>query len=218
MQRERKTCLSKNGSYYIEFLNRFWTEYYSYLIMPIKLFQWSVQLFKRKLSGSVFAESGGSTVWFFFLFYLPPVSGLQWWNQTGTASRINIFKRWLRNCRSSSCPWKSIYSSKRSTCSCFVQVRGISFECTYFKLLPPNTISPQSTAVKYVKDSQKKSKRLGKQPSFIDESLVHLDWINNGAEFCLVELEFCLCKEAMHSIGDVQSYCEQLDFWLWAAP
>lgn len=49
----------KNGSYYVEFSNNIWTEYYSCLIMYIKIFQWSVQLFKRKLSGGMFAESGG---------------------------------------------------------------------------------------------------------------------------------------------------------------
>lgn len=65
----------------------------------------------------------------------------------------------------------------------------------------------QNFSPKYnMKDSQEKSKRSGRQPTVIDGSLVCLDWINNG----LVELECCLCKEAVHSIGDAQSYCEQL--------
>lgn len=42
MQGERKTCLSKNASYYVEFSNNVWTEYYSYIIMHIKLFQWNL--------------------------------------------------------------------------------------------------------------------------------------------------------------------------------
>lgn len=46
-----------------------------------------------------------------------------------------------------------------------------------------------------MKDSQKKSKRLGKQPSFIDGSLINLDWINNG----LVELKKQCTAQEMFS-------------------
>lgn len=122
------------------------------------VFRWDVQLFKRKPSGALFADTNlVIEQCVFLLLTLFPVLGLQRWNQTGTASGINIFKWRLRKCRSSSSSWKTIYSSKRSPSSCFDQVSGIAFEhILSFSLYTEYTL--QSTAVKFM-DSQNMIKR-----------------------------------------------------------